>query len=101
MADSIENPAAAPAKIARSYWFHMKRLTFILLACWFILSFGILFFARELSTISFFGWPFSFYLAAQGLTLLYVCILGIFSLCAHRIEQRKAPSGEESSQWLS
>jgi putative solute:sodium symporter small subunit len=60
-----------------------------LLLSWMLLSFGILFFARELNSVKFFGWSFSFYMAAQGLTLVYVVILAIFSLRSHGIAQRQ------------
>jgi putative solute:sodium symporter small subunit len=60
-----------------------------LLLCWLLLSFGILFFARELGGLRFFGWSFSFYMAAQGLTLMYVLILAIFSFLSHRIDTRR------------
>ncbi|MDE2428842.1 MAG: DUF4212 domain-containing protein [Burkholderiales bacterium] len=62
------------------YWRRTKRLTAVLLFIWAALSFTILFFARELSGWRFFGWPFPFYMAAQGLALLYVLILAIYSL---------------------
>ena len=71
---------AKPSTEKNSYWRSTKRLTSILLLCWFCLTFGSLFFARELSTIHFFSWPLSFYMAAQGLTLSFVLILGIYSL---------------------
>lgn len=81
----------APAQPPRSrYWRRTKRLTAVLLASWGLLSFGILFFARELSGLSFFGWPFSFYMAAQGLTLIYVLILAIYSLGMRRILRAEA-----------
>ena len=70
------------------YWRHTRRLTTFLLFFWAALSFGVLFFARELSGVTFFGWPFSFYMAAQGLTLSYVLILAIYSLCMHYIRHR-------------
>ncbi|MFZ6771243.1 DUF4212 domain-containing protein [Undibacterium sp. SXout7W] len=72
-------------KIKSPYWRQTRRLTTLLLFFWAALSFGVLFFARELSSVTFFGWPFSFYMAAQGLTLSYVFILGIYSLCMHYI----------------
>lgn len=61
------------------YWSRVRFFTFTLIAIWFAATFGIIFFARELSTISFFGWPFSFYMAAQGLTLLYVVIVFVYA----------------------
>ena len=62
------------------YWRQTKRLTSVLLVIWFSLIFCSLFFARELSTMYFFSWPLSFYMAAQGLTLSFVLILSIYSL---------------------
>jgi putative solute:sodium symporter small subunit len=87
----------SPSKKIPPYWQQTRRLTIILLASWFILTFGILFFARELTSIHFFGWSFSFYMAAQGLTLVYVLILGIFSLYSHRIERLNQKTGTESN----
>ena len=74
-------------KPPRPYWRQTKKLTSILLLVWFTLTFIVLFFARELASLHFFGWPFSFYMAAQGLTLIYVLIIGIYSFYSHRIEQ--------------
>jgi len=81
-------------KIKSPYWRHTRRLTTFLLFFWSILSFGVLFFARELSSITFFGWPLSFYMAAQGLTLSYVLILAIYSLCMHYIRHRDTQKKE-------
>lgn len=50
-------------------------------------TFSIIFFARELSTVSFFGWPFSFYMAAQGLTLLYVVIVFVYAKRMHYLDK--------------
>ncbi|MBC7404327.1 MAG: DUF4212 domain-containing protein [Cytophaga sp.] len=85
-----------PTKNRQPYWRQTRRLTVALLILWFILTFGILFFARELTSIQFFGWSFSFYMAAQGLTLIYVVILGIFSLYSHRIERLNKKFSKES-----
>ncbi|MDY7539093.1 DUF4212 domain-containing protein [Undibacterium sp. RTI2.1] len=71
---------------AATHWRRSRYLTAFLLTSWFFLTFGILFFARELSAYTFFGWPFSFYMAAQGLTLFYVALLAIFSLWMRKIE---------------
>ena len=79
------------------YWRRTKQLTTVLLLAWFVITFCVLFFARELSSLHFFGWPFSFYMAAQGLTLIYVLLLGIFSVCSHRIEQFSRTDVEDIS----
>ena len=77
------------------YWQQTRRLTTTLLLVWLVLSFGTLYFARELASIHFFGWPFSFYMAAQGLTLLYVVILAIFSVGSHWIERQHKNSQKD------
>lgn len=87
----------APASNQGAGWRLTRRFTMILLASWFLLSFCVLYFARELANMTFFGWPLSFYMAAQGLTLLYVAILGIFSLGSHRIARRNEPPGESDT----
>jgi putative solute:sodium symporter small subunit len=71
-----------------TYWQRARRLTFLLLAIWFAATFGIIFFARELSSFSVFGWPFSFYMAAQGLTLLYVVLIGLYASRMRRLDKQ-------------
>lgn len=70
-----------------SYWHRVRRLTFVLLACWFTTTFGMIFFARELSTITLFGWPLSFYMAAQGSILVYLLIVGVYAWRMRRIDR--------------
>lgn len=72
----------------RVYWQRARRLTFILLTIWFIATFGMIFFARELSGFTLFGWPFSFYMAAQGLTLLYVVLVGLYASRMRRLDKQ-------------
>ncbi|MFZ6646276.1 DUF4212 domain-containing protein [Undibacterium sp. TJN25] len=82
-------PTSATASTTASFrhWPQTRKLSAWLLACWFVLTFGTLFFARELSGIYFFGWSLSFYMAAQGLSLFYVLILAAYSLAMRRVEK--------------
>ena len=59
------------------HWARTRRLTALLFTCWLALTFGVVFFARALSGLTLFGWPFSYYMAAQGTTLLYLLIVGL------------------------
>lgn len=70
-----------------AYWQRVRRLTFVLLAIWFAATFGIIYFARELSTFTLLGWPFSFYMAAQGLTLLYVILVAFYAMRMRRLDK--------------
>jgi putative solute:sodium symporter small subunit len=62
-----------------SYWRKNLRLTAFLLVIWFVVTFVMAFYARELATINFFGWPLSFYMAAQGSLIIYVIIIGVYA----------------------
>ena len=53
------------------YWRKNLQITAILLSIWFVVTFVLGYFACELS-FNFFGWPFSFYMAAQGSLIIYV-----------------------------
>ena len=61
----------------REYWSKNLRITGILLAIWFFVTFVIGFFARDLN-FTFFGWPFSFWVGAQGALIVYVLIIGFY-----------------------
>lgn len=73
--------------IQARYWRRTRNFTLQLLLAWFISTFTIIFFARELSNFTVFGWPFSFYMAAQGTTLIYVIIVGIYAWRMQRLDK--------------
>ena len=61
------------------HWSRARRLTLVLLALWLATGFGTVFFARDLAHLSVFGWPLSFYLAAQGASLIFLAIIGVYA----------------------
>jgi putative solute:sodium symporter small subunit len=61
------------------HWQRKRRLILVLLGLWLATSFGTVFFARDLAHLSVFGWPLSFYLAAQGASLIYLAIIGFYA----------------------
>jgi len=69
------------------YWRRTRQFTMIMLLVWFAATFGIIWFARELSTISFFGWPLSFYLVAQGAVLLYSVLIGVHTYYMGKLDE--------------
>ena len=91
MTDTIDHQQRARLIAARqAHWIRARQLTAILLLLWFCTTFGTVFFARELSALTLFGWPLSFYLAAQGASLAYLAILGVFAVAMGRIDRRFA-----------
>ena len=59
----------------RQYWNRNLKITAVLLFIWFLVTFVMGYFAIPLAEINFFGWPLSFYMAAQGSLIIYVAIL--------------------------
>ena len=58
----------------REYWQKNLRITGILLAIWFVVTFVVGWYARELNQITFIG-PLGFYMGAQGSLIIYVLII--------------------------
>jgi putative solute:sodium symporter small subunit len=74
-------------QIRQDYWRQTCRLTVFLLSVWFVLTLLVVYFARELS-VRLFGWPLSFYLAAQGLQLVFLLIVHQYASRQARRDQR-------------
>ena len=62
----------------RSYWRKNRMVIAVLLMIWFVVTFGVSYFARALN-FTFFGWPFSFWMGAQGALVIYVAIIGYYA----------------------
>jgi putative solute:sodium symporter small subunit len=70
----------------KEYWNKNLRITGILLAIWFVVSFVLTYFAKELS-FNFFGWPFSFYMGAQGSLIIYVVIIWFYARYMNNLDK--------------
>ena len=70
----------------QEYWSKTLRLTAVLLAIWFIVTYVVGFYARELS-FNFFGWPFAFYMGAQGSLIVYVLIIWYYARSMNQIDK--------------
>jgi cation/acetate symporter len=73
----------------------------VLLAVWFVFSFGVTFFARDLS-FSLWGWPLHFWLAAQGSVLVFIAIVVVFAWRRNRFESLPSQAsvvGHEQYRW--
>lgn len=91
---STSPKTATGAERRAEYWRRTRRFTLILALAWFALSFGTIFFARELAQFSFFGWTVSFYLAAQGATLLYLALVGCYAWHMRRLDRMLEVGGD-------
>ena len=84
-------PDAGRAARAR-HWRRTQRLTAALLLAWFVVGFVVTWFARDLD-FPFFGWPFSFWVAAQGGVVVFVLLLVAYARHMARNDRRLAAEG--------
>jgi putative solute:sodium symporter small subunit len=71
------------------YWRRTLQLTVALLLVWFAVTFGVAYLARPLS-FRFFGWPFSFWVGAQGSLLVYGLLIGCYAWAMDRVDAAHA-----------
>lgn len=62
----------------KEYWQRNVSLTGVLLAIWFVATFVVSWFARELNEIIIIG-PVGFYMGAQGALIIYVLIIWFYA----------------------
>lgn len=83
------DPSHARLMAARaSHWERTRRMTLVLLVLWLLTCFGTIFFARELSHMSIFGWPLSFYMAAQGASLVSLAVIAFYAWRMRVLDRR-------------
>jgi len=70
------------------YWNSTRTLMFFMLFLWFVFSFVIHFFVKDLNAITFLGFPLGFYMAAQGSLIAFVVMLFWFAYAQDRIDRK-------------
>ena len=78
----------------RLYWQTNLRITAVLMAIWFVVTFVVSYWARDLS-FNFFGWPFSFWMGAQGSLVVYCIIIWYYANYMNRLDQEHGVAEEE------
>ena len=76
------------------YWSKNLRITSILLAIWFVVTYVVGFMARDLN-FSFFGWPFSFWVASQGSLVVYVIVIWYYARYMNKLDQEHGVAEED------
>ena len=66
---------AEPSETAKRHWSSTFWLTMFVLLVWFIFSFGVHWYAKDLNTMSFLGFPLGYYLAVQGSLAVFVILI--------------------------
>ena len=80
----------------KEYWHKNLVITAILLFIWFVVTFVEAWFARELNQYSFLGFPFGFYMSAQGSLAIYVILIGTYAWYMNRLDKEyEVDEGDE------
>ena len=78
----------------RVYWQKNLRITSILLLIWFVVTFVVGYYARELD-FTFFGWPFSFWMGAQGSLVVYCLIIWFYASYMNKLDEEAGVNEDE------
>ena len=78
--------SAAKKRASRATWARVS-----LLFLWFLTSFGVAFFARDLAQVVA-GWPLNFWLAAQGGVLVFIVVVMAYAWIMNRLDDEAAAS---------
>jgi putative solute:sodium symporter small subunit len=92
--ETRKGPAMQVSENHRRYWQKNLRITSILLGIWFVVTYVVGYFARDLN-FSFFGWPFSFWVGAQGALVIYVVIIWYYARYMNKLDQEHGVAEEE------
>ena len=87
-------PADPLTERHHAYWRKNLRITAVLMAIWFVVTFVFGYYARDLG-FTFFGWPFSFWIGAQGALIVYVLIIGFYAWYMNRLDREHGVAEEE------
>jgi putative solute:sodium symporter small subunit len=82
------DPTKITPRNRAAYWRSTRCFTLLLLCIWFLVTFGVIFFARSLSEFTLFGWTFSYYMAAQGTLFIYLMIVALYAWRMPRLDKK-------------
>jgi putative solute:sodium symporter small subunit len=71
----------------QEYWRKNLTITAILLALWFIVTFVLGWFARDINQITVLGFPLAFYMGAQGSLIIYVLIIWYYAHYMNKLDK--------------
>jgi len=71
----------------KEYWRRNMKMTAILLAIWFVVTYVVGFYAREFNEIVIFGFPLGFYMGAQGSLIIYVIMIFYYAIRMNKLDK--------------
>jgi putative solute:sodium symporter small subunit len=71
----------------KEYWRRNMKMTAILLVIWFVVTYVVGWYARELNELVIFGFPFGFYMGAQGSLVIYVIMIFYYAIRMNKLDK--------------
>lgn len=78
-----------------TYWHQTRNLTAGLFLVWVLVTFVLNWFARELNELAIFGFPFGFYMGAQGTLVIYLLIIWFYNRRMRSLDEAYGIEDEE------
>jgi putative solute:sodium symporter small subunit len=73
---------------ADAFFKEKNRYTFIYLVVWFLASYAVVLFAEFFANFTFNGFPFHYYMGAQGSIVIFIILLFINAVASDKLEQK-------------
>lgn len=82
-------------KKAEEYWRYNVKLTTFTMVVWFVVTYVCTFFVKELNNIVIFGFPFGYYMGAQGSLAVFVWLIFNYAYKMNRADRTYGVEEEE------
>jgi putative solute:sodium symporter small subunit len=79
----------------QEYWQANVRITTIIMVIWFVVTYVCAFFAKELNSIVIFGFPFGYYMGAQGSLIVFVVLIFYYASYMNKKDKEYGVEEEE------
>jgi len=99
----MQSPHTSEAELARPFPpdLHDVRHLWLkagLLLAWALVSFGAMYFARDLESLVVGSWPLGYWIAAQGGLLVFIAIVVVYCWAMNRFERQDAQRAAAAAQ---
>jgi putative solute:sodium symporter small subunit len=71
----------------RAYWQKTLRLSAALLLLWLVVTLGVSLFG-DMPSFQFFGWPFGYWVSAQGALIVFCAIVWFYAWAMDRLDRQ-------------
>ena len=87
--------AEVDKKAVEEYWRYNVKLTTFTLVVWFVVTYVCAFFVNELNNIVILGFPFGYYMGAQGSLIVFVWLIFNYAFKMNRADKTYGVEEEE------